>query len=275
MGSGPLRLTAFHDESATQGWFTTGILWVPSEQVPLVSMSLRAHRAAVGFWRESHFVELPGSRERRALARRWFDGFRRLTLGPAYFSAIVLDRRGDRYEGQRFPQPHFEYNRFTAMTLWSGYRKFWRDSPDTLVGLVSDDRPRKPPGEGVLGAFEGDNFAEYVPRRFEEDARKRYPGPRPRIEDLRLVPSHTPRDVGEDRPVEDLLQLCDLLTGATAQAFSRSSSDSVKAAYGTELKIMANATLTPPWKPRPAYCSRLAISQFPDEEGRMRSVLCR
>lgn len=266
----PYRLSAFHDESFSGPWFTTGIIWIPTDAVEAVGRALNDLRRSCSYWRESHFAELPGSIERQKLAKAWLQGFRAGTIGEVAFSALVVDHRSPNFEGGHFAENHFEYNRFTSMALWSGFRKFWKDRPEADIEFVSDERPRARRGPGALGTFQEDNFLDYLPRRFAEDARLKYRDPIPQVSSARTAPSHTNREEGEPHIVEDLLQLCDLLTGAASQAFSQRSANPFKSGLGHEFRVMANATLTPPWRSRPGFCDRLTVSQFPDERGQMR-----
>lgn len=267
----PHSLRVYHDESEQGPWFVTGLLWVPGESAEEDAELLYGHRVSTGFWGESHFKDLPGAHTRRELAEVWFQAFRGCRLGRCHFSALVVDKRPPRFAPGAFGERFHMYNRFTAMAIWSGFRRFWKTSSPAQIEVVSDDRPRsrtdRRPPDGVTT----DNFESYLPRRFAEDAGVEYKVRIPSITGVRVIPSSSNRAVGERKPDEDLLQLCDLLCGAVAQAFSQSSHDETKKRFGAQMRTMANMTLRPPWDDRPAFCERLAISQFPDPYGRMRT----
>jgi hypothetical protein len=264
------HLRVYHDESVHGPWFVTGLVWVPVAGFDEAAELLHGHRVASGFWGESHFKDFPGSRERREYGDACFAAFRNCRLGQCHFSALVVDKRPPNFESGTFDERFHLYNRFTAMAIWSGFRRFWRDWTTAEIEVVSDSRPRARRGPRPPDGVTTDNFEVYLPRRFAEDARKEYPVRAPGITGVRVIPSATERNPGERKPNEDLLQLSDLLCGAVAQAFSRSSRDSTKTNFGAQMRTMANMTLKRSWESRPSYCDRLAISQFPDSDGMMR-----
>jgi hypothetical protein len=250
----------------------TGLVWVPEQSAEAAAELLYGHRIDTGFWGESHFKDLPGSHGRRQLAEAWFQAFRQCRLGQCHFNALVIDKRPPNFEPGAFTERFHAYNRFTAMAIWSGFRRFWKERFSAEIEVVSDDRTRSrndlQPPDGVTT----DNFEIYLPKRFAEDADKEYTEKVPSVSSVRVIPSSSGRAPGERKTDEDLLQLCDLLCGAVAQAFSRSSRDETKKRFGAQMRAMANMTLKPPWDDRPSFCERLAISQFPDRQGRIRTT---
>ncbi len=229
----PARQTAeyhvFHDESEpNKRWLVIGLLFVKTRQLDEVRAVLRQFRMREDYEGEIHFAALPGSFDGRwgakaRVAREWLRCFQDSLHDRVFFSALAVDRHSPRYEHKHFPKDFHRYNRFTAMALKAGIA--WHLGPQSLddltVHFISDakDRATRPDRAWI------DNFESYLPYRAEVDALiSQWKGrPYPSVNmDLTLC----------DSASQDLLQLCDLLLGATQMALVAGSSRSVKQELG-------------------------------------------
>jgi hypothetical protein len=255
----------FHDESVpNKRWLLIGLLFVQSVHLDNVRAVLREVRAREGYDGEIHFAALPrsfgGSWGAKArVAREWLRCFQNALHDRVFFSALAVDRQSPRYERKRFTKDFHAYNRFTAMALKAGVA--WHLGPSNLdkltIHFVSDakDRASRPDGEWT------DNFEAYLPYRAELDAFLSQFGGRPYPSvslDLTL------RDSGSD----DVLQLCDLMLGATQMALVAGSSRPTKRELGEMVVRWCRDLQQPPWKQQFQLHRKFNLWAFPDQDGR-------
>lgn len=202
----------FHDESIpNKRWLLIGLSFVDAGIACHVRQVLHQAREKEGYYGEIHFCKLPGSfggdfGGKARVARRWMKVYQNGLVDMAFFSCLAVDRHSRAYDHRRFTRDFHAYNRFTAMALKAGIA--WHLRPLNLDALtihfVSDakDRVSRPGHEMV------DNFEAYLPYRAELDSFLAQAGGR-------SYPQVTMRLELCDSSKEDLLQLTDLLLGAT------------------------------------------------------------
>lgn len=226
--------------------------------------ALQEHRRQENYSGEIHFSGLPGSfggagGPKARLARAWLKAYESELCDKAFFSALAIDRASPKYDHKRFPKDFHAYNRFTAMALKAGIS--WHLGPENLdevhITFISDarDRATRPDREWV------DNFGEYLPYRAELDSflsqmeEKNYPSVKL---NLHLEDSHS----------EDLLQLCDLLLGATQMALVAGSQRKVKVELGRMVQQWCEDLKQPHWNQRHGLYRKFNLWAFPDKDGR-------
>jgi len=253
----------FHDESLpAKRWLIIGLLFVPSEKIDKVRNTLVQIRKREDYFGEIHFSELPRSfkgkwSNKARVAKGWMDIFPGLAQQDwVYFSALIVDRYN--LKRNAFPERFHEYNRFTAMALKAGIA--WHLGPKGLdkvvIHFVSDAKSRiSRPEQGIV-----DNFEEYLPYRAELDAflSRTQKKPYPMVEvSLTLADSSS----------EDLLQLCDLLLGATQTALVASSHKPTKRVLGRKIIQWHKDTQKPPWEQAYGLHRKFNLWLFPDKNG--------
>jgi len=255
----------FHDESEpNKRWLLIGLLFVQSLHLDDVRVVLRQVRAREGYHGEIHFAKLPksfgGSWGAKArVAREWLRCFENGLHERVFFSALAVDRQSPRYEHRRFTRDFHAYNRFTAMALKAGVA--WHLGASNLdeltIHFVSDakDRASRPDRQWT------DNFEDYLPYRAELDAFLSQSGGR-RYPSVRL--DVTLRDSGSD----ELLQLCDLMLGATQMALVAGSSRPTKRELGEAVVRWCRDLQQPPWKQQFQLHRNFSLWAFPDQNGR-------
>ncbi len=256
-------MNVYHDESESEGWFAIGLLWVRPDDVAAVVRDLVAVRERTGYWHEVHFADLSDYARKRDTARDWFGLATRRHCPHCWFNVLAIDTTSRRYEGRRFDRDWRMYNRFTGMALWSGYRRF-KFGPLELA-YIADAKSRTP----------ADNFEEYLEYRFwkdQVDAGELYEeeafGLKFQLTNsevkVRTVKVRTERRLGTVDADEELLQLCDLLLGATCQALTAASTSptrKVKAGLGRKMMKV----LRPRWGHE--WFDHFTLSCFPDAQG--------
>jgi len=259
------RYYVFHDESIpNKRWLLIGLLFVAARRVDTVREVLQEHREKEGYSGEIHFSELPKSfggeyGAKARAARRWMRAYEATLKEDVPFSALAVDRRASAYEHKRFSKDYYAYNRFTAMALKAGIA--WHLGPLKLdklhVQFVSDAKDRMTrPDQGMV-----DNFEQYVPYRAQVDAwlsqaqGKRYPSLSLRIRQ-------------EDSSSDDLLQLTDLLLGATQTALSSGASHKTKRELGAMVVRWCHDLRKAPWEQQYGLHRKYNLWAFPDDEGR-------
>jgi hypothetical protein len=271
------RLLVFHDESEPPGaWLFVGLLWAMEAEILPAARRLVACRERTGYWKELHFHKLSGYAPRRDLAYCWFDIADKHLLGPCKFYALAVNKSPPHYDGRRFPKDFLAYNRFTSMALWNSFRLYWRSLPSSEIVFVSDEKGRALPRGYERSTAPWDNFEEYIPYRFARYHANRV-GPvkpfdvtvsEPPHRIVRVVPmavrkERTARDWDER---EELLQLCDLLLGSVAQAFTGASKKPDKKYLGKRATKMIRASEPASPGPNP-YFARFHVACFPDQRG--------
>ncbi len=236
----------FHDESIpNKRWLLIGLLFVRKEHLGEVRTVLQNARTECGYHSEIHFADLPKS----------FGG-----LGGAKAqSALAVDRRSPKYEHKRFTKDFHAYNRFTAMALKAGIS--WHLWPQRLnhlsIHFVSDAKNRTTrPKNGWT-----DNFESYLPYRAELDAFLSQ-------QNNRAYPSIDLTLELKDSASEELLQLCDLLLGATQMALVAGSSRPTKVELGRMVVRWCQDLRHRPWEQEFKLHRKFNLWAFPDKEGK-------
>src|SRR5581483_2433182 len=219
-----LGVTAVHDEIKPERrrtpFLAHGVLFVPDEWRDSLLAELSRARRAHAFTGEVHFRDIKGaSQQNRAflVARDWISGYFARCVRGCPFKAFIIEQ--DRY--QRFPYPgDFRYEEhlvrsevtsLTAAIAWSFYQQ------DLLrIRIVHDD----------TGSELDRAAAQAVPARLQEQVNrrhasaKRYPWIRvSAVEFVDSNPRNAPVDHWDD---SELVQLCDLLLGASFDALELS-----------------------------------------------------
>jgi hypothetical protein len=255
----------FHDESEpNKRWLLIGLVFVQTLHLDEVRAVLRYFRKSENYNGEIHFSALPKSFEgqwgaKARVARWWMKSYQNSLRDRVFFSALAVDRHSPRYEHKRFKEDFHVYNRFTAMALKAGIA--WHLGPQQLdklaIHFVSDAKERASrPDRGLI-----DNFEDYLPYRAELDAylsqsgTRSYPSVRLGLE---------LRDSGSD----DLLQLCDLLLGATQMALVAGSKQPTKCELGQMVVRWCEDLRHPPWQQTHKLQRKCNLWGFPDRDGR-------
>lgn len=254
----------FHDESESmpdKRWLLIGLLFVPARKAEEVRQVLAYYRE--NYEGEIHFSELPRSFRgehgtKARVARRWMMAYQDHVCEEAYFSCLAVDRHSPAYEHKRFTRDFHAYNRFTAMALKAGIT--WHLGPYGLdklhIRFVSDAKDRATrPDKGMI-----DNFEAYLPYRATLDSflaknkGKRYP-----YVSMELML--------EDSAREDLLQLTDLLLGATQMALVARSSYETKRELGAMVVRWCQDLRKLSWEQEFGMHRRYNLWAFPNHEG--------
>jgi hypothetical protein len=163
------------------------------------------------------------------------------------------------YEHKRFTRDFHAYNRFTAMVLKAGIA--WHLGPQRLdelsIHFVSDAKDRASrPDQGMI-----DNFENYLPYRAELDAFLNQAG-------TRSYPWVNLELSLQDSASDDLLQLCDLLLGATQAALVAGTSKLTKRELGETLIRWCEDLRRPPWQQELKLHRKVNLWAFPDRDGK-------
>ena len=254
----------FHDESLpNKRWFLIGLLFVREDHLEKVREALQYWRRKENYWGEIHFSDLPkkfggkyGAKAR--VARHWMRSFESGLADIARFTDLAVDRHSHAYDHKRFSKDYHAYNRFTAMALKAGIAWFLvpENWDEVKIFFVSDAKDRlSRPDEGWE-----DNFDQYLPYRATLDAflsqgeGKPYPTVNLRLKLL-------------DSAREDLLQLCDLLLGATQMALVAGSTRPTKKELG-KMVVRWCEDLRRTWREQKLNLFRkYDLWAFPDESG--------
>lgn len=177
----------------------------------------------------------------------------------AFFSALAVYRGSPAFEHHRFCRDYHAYNRFTAMALKAGIA--WHLGPKNYDRLnltfVSDAKDRSTrPDRGDV-----DNFEDYIPYRAEMDAfLSRVKGKKSPYVQVRLEL--------RDSAIDDLLQLADLLLGATQEALVAGSTRETKQELGKMVLRWYRDLKQEPWRQEYQLLRKFNLWAFPDENGR-------
>jgi hypothetical protein len=254
----------FHDESIpNKRWLLIGLLFVRPEHLEEARRFLYTCRDQENYYGEIHFSDLPKRFEgrygaRARVARRWLQGYEQGLSEIARFTALAVERHSPAFEHKRFAQEYHTYNRFTAMALKAGISWFLgQEGWDSVtITLVSDAKRRmRRPEQGWI-----DNFEKYLPYRAKLDAfLSREEGkPYPRVSlQLQL----------QDSSACDLLQLCDVLLGATQMALVAGSHQPTKRELGAMVVRWCRDLQQPRRKQQFGLCRRFDLWGFPDKNG--------
>ncbi|MGY4707513.1 hypothetical protein ACVNPS_07175 [Candidatus Bipolaricaulota sp. J31] len=264
----PLRhakFYVFHDESIpSKRWLLIGLTFVDERDLDTVREALRQARSEENYDGEVHFNDLPkffggeyGAKVRVAL--RWMQLYQDRLAESVYFSCLAVDRHSPAFDHSRFRHDFHAYNRFTAMALKAGIA--WHLGPKDLdrvtIRFLSDAKDRASrPDQGMV-----DNFEEYLPYRAELDAflaqmeGKRYP--KIVMASVNLI----------DSAREDLLQLTDVLLGATQMALVAGSKRPTKRKLGEFVARWCQDLRKPPWKQHFGLHRKFNLWAFPDKNG--------
>jgi len=256
----------YHDESIpNKRWLLIGLLFVPKHRKDNVLKTLEYYRQQENYWGEIHFSALPGSfggqyGAKARVARHWMRSYQNGLCQDAFFSVLAVDRYSPAFDHHRFSKDFHAYNRFTAMALKAGI--VWHLGPyayeEVELFFVSDakDRASRPDQDIV------DNFEEYIPYRADLDSflaklkGKRYPK-------LEMGPVQL-RDSAKD----ELLQLTDLLLGATQEALVARSTKPTKLELGHMVCAWCRDLQNKPWEQNYKMHRKFSLWAFPDADGR-------
>ncbi len=256
-------MNIYHDESQGEGWFAIGLLWVDPEDAATIVSDLISVRRRTEYWNEIHFADLSDYAPKRDTARDWVRLATRRHCARCWFNILAVDTTNPKYQGRRFDEDWQMYNRFTGMALWSGYRRFKLGPLD--IDYVSDAKDRTP----------SDNFEEYLEYRFWKDqalvgdvlSRKAFGYSlqlaKSRVR-VRTVQVRDNRSEGTADTDEELLQLCDLILGASCQtltAASTSPSRTIKPELARKMMKVYRPLYGHEW------FHHFTISCFPDDTG--------
>lgn len=259
----------FHDESEPQAnkrWLLIGLLFVSQSVLSRVEQNLDYYRKQENYTGEIHFCQLPKSfggefGGKARVARRWMKAYQDGLCQDALFTCLAVDRASPKFEHKRFSQDYHAYNRFTAMAIKSGisYLLAPLGYDEITLTVISDGKDRKSrPEQNLI-----DNFEEYLPYRVEMDnflaqMNSNRPYPTVRMNPVRTLDSAT----------SDLLQLADLLLGATQSALMGISNRPVKRELGRMAVSWYQDLQNPRWKQQYKMHRKFNIWGFPDENGR-------
>ena len=255
----------FHDESIpNKQWLLIGLLFVRQDNVEEVKKMLNVARQEEGYKGEIHFSKLPKSfngcyASDARVALEWIKLYETNFCELAFFTCLAVDRKSPKYESRRFARNFHEYNRFTAMALKSGIS--WhlgkRNLNHLFIQFISDKKGRlSQPDKGWE-----DNFEDYIPYRAELDAYishiagKNYPKVTLNLEI-------------SDSASDELLQLTDLLLGATQEAIVAGSSRPVKQELGRYALSWCQDLKKKPWQQQYRLHRKFNVWGFPDKEGK-------
>lgn len=261
---GSPRYYVYHDESIpNKEWLLIGLLLVRDSDLDFVHHNLKICRQREGYNGEIHFSDLPknfggewGAKAR--VADAWIQSYERTLKNHVLCSILCVHRASPRFEHKRFAKDFHAYNRFTAMALKAAVA--WHLGSQELdylqIHFVSDAKNRRTrPNQGMT-----DNFEEYIPYRAELDAflAKTEGKPYPSLKvGLELKNSAD----------EDLLQLCDVILGATQTALVGKAQKETKRKLARYIVRWCKDLKEPPWKQSLNLYRKFNVWAFPNEKG--------
>lgn len=274
----------YHDESGTykkDRWFIVGLLLIRAEDEPQVFEALQKVRADVGYQGEVHFSSLPKSWQgefsvKAIVARRWLHVYSDNLSQICYFYALAVDTQSKAFEHRRFPRRHFAYNRFTRMALVSAIAWQLHKVRKLVFQVYSDEKCRGARSTEMthLLSTDWDNFESYIPYSVAQDvavreslSNKRYPSIRPLGDVITIDPRRLAPSASLPRKAE-LIQLADLLLGATAEAIVALSGQPTKIDLAMTVANWIADTRKEPWRQQFHLHRRFSVSYFPDKNGR-------
>lgn len=261
------KFLVFHDESepkANKGWLLIGLLFVNSQILSSVTERLRYHRIKENYWNEIHFCELPKSFEgefsaKARVAKQWLHAYQDGLFNDALFSCLAVNRASPKFDHGRFREHYHAYNRFTAMAIKAGISFLLAplNYDEIEITIISDGKNRKTkPEQNVV-----DNFEDYIPYRVELDnelSRWNVRSlPKVRVKPILVANSNQC----------DLLQLTDLLLGATQAALTGIAQRPTKRKLGQMVSQWYQDLQKPPWEQTYKMYRKLNLWGFPDNKG--------
>jgi hypothetical protein len=257
----------FHGESEPTPngrWLLIGLLFVQRLHLDEVCAVLQYFRRVENYHGEIHFSALSKSfggqwSTKPRVARQWLRCYQNSLNDRVFFSALAVDRYCPRYEHKRFTGDFHAYNRFTAMALKVGIT--WHLGPqrwdELSIHFVSDAKDRASRlDQGMI-----DNFENYLPYRVELDAFLNQA-------DKRYYPWVTLQLSLQDSASDDLLQLCDLLLGATQTALVVGASRPTKRELGEMVVRWCEDLRRPPWQQEFKLHRKFNLWAFPDQNSK-------
>ncbi|GIV23757.1 MAG: hypothetical protein KatS3mg025_1416 [Bacteroidia bacterium] len=258
----------YHDESEpapNKGWLLIGLLFVRSDTAESVRAALKWYRNQEKYYGEIHFSDLPKSFEgpfgkKARVARRWMRAYQEGLCENAFFTCLAVNRTSPRFEHKRFEEEYHAYNRFTAMAIKAGISYFLAPLGyhELELTVFSDEKERKSrPDQNMV-----DNFEDYLVYRVELDTFLRQVLD-PHYPTVAMKPVQTINSAKDD-----LLQLTDLLLGATQVALSGKSQRLVKRELGSMVVSWYLDLKKRPSEQAYKMHRKFNLWGFPDEEGR-------
>jgi len=264
------RINIYHDESEIKkrGYLLIGLVYVPQHKVDRVCRSLQRIRDRYGYYGEIHFRKLNGKPNhpkslKEKVAIEWMDTYVDTLYRHVNFSTLIVDQKSPSFMRERFKQDFHIYNRFTALAIKAGIKKFYSTYPEVTLKIYSDKKDRKTSPTGELF----DNFDKYVPFRVLMDflhgnSHKSNTAPHIHFDKPPLVLI----DSAEKSPHGELIQLTDLLLGSLKQVIEPSKKPT-KLELGKKMFriLYEDEELSPNWK---YVKTRVQVWRFPNEEGK-------
>lgn len=273
------RLEIYHDESYRKKWFIIGILWIDEGRKAQIVERLLNVRRRNDYMGNIHFSKLTNHSPKAKTAREWFEiGKKSCEAEGLRFYLLAVNRQHEKYERERFSKDFHEYNRFTAIAIYSSFRWFFPSIKESKIVMYSDEKSRRPGGERYGDGISTDNFEKYIRFRFAQDIEKLLESAVTCLphEIIDVVPLSIPKKRSnlEMKDGEELLELCDLLLGAFGQALSGSIVSSKKS-IKNELSDKANRIIRDiekePWNQSLNLYRKISINAFPDRNGKIYS----
>lgn len=261
----PVKYYVFHDESIPdKRWLLIGLIFVQEKHLAEINTCLHKIRQIENYFNEIHFCKLPKSfygewGAKARVAKRWIKVFESDLCEYANFSLLAVDKVSKKFERHRFGKDFHCYNRFTAMALKAGIS--WHISPlsfnEMEIEFVSDKKDRcTRPDKDLL-----DNFEQYLPYRVQLDSflnqYKHFVYPTIKKISISL----------EDSKTNDLIQLCDILLGATQSALVGKANRDIKLELGREILSWYYDLLSEPWNQKLKLHRKVNFWTFPDGNG--------
>ncbi len=279
-------LSVFHDESYHKQMASFyGLLWIEQDSISEVVHRLQECRNYNDYHRKIHFNNLDNYKKIR-MGFDWFNLSLDLLKNRMRFFVLYVNRISPAFDASRFREHFHEYNRYTAIALHSSFRWFYiRETPKIELLFYSDGKINRPGsdldkrGDGIVS----DNFEDYIQRRFQMDLE----GKSHEIVNMNVIKLQTPKIPvnGRFTAEEELLQLTDLLLGASRQAFlpecTTGKCSQIKRDLGLKMNKVFKDLEKKPWEQVLGFHKRVKFNFFPGETGRMtdrrmsRSSACR
>lgn len=256
----------YHDISGkftNNEWCIVGMLWVPTPVKPLLVRELYDVRRRERYWGNIHYCDLSSRFDRDFEAKErvtygWFNVYREKFLDSVHYSAYAIDRSSLLYNKERYRQSFQEANYWSFRTLLWSRQNFLPSEENSILRFVSHIESR-PEMLKQRDGTQGDNFPEYLPRKCEGVKSSRIQ----LFEPLRVIPTPRKHTRGWVVPDVELMQLCDLLTGATRNAICAVSRVKTKKYFATEM-----AKLVLRSRASKQFAQHLKVWYFPDGTGK-------
>ncbi len=266
----------YHDESESQGWLMSGLLWVYPKSIKDLVGALRTVRTHSDYWGKVHFSALSQYPSKARNAKGWFNLYSRFFYQRCWANFWGVNKRSKTWNGRKFHRDWHLSNWVTGRALLTGYRRFFNRPLE--ITFISDGKVRRPAEDLEGDGIATDNFESYLRHRFLIDQQKqghtllapitRRPSilKPPRSEIVGVIPlavrnSRRPDTIDEH---EEVLQLVDLLLGSVMQAFT-ASSKSENYRIKRELAQSVVPLIEPEYKS--PHFDRISISCWPTDDG--------